>query len=642
MSDTDIGRIEVVEPMGLTLQEVFPSPEVQEQIATFLGQEIDDVLGQRGTIEEQWKVWRRHRMARPEQESKNYPWEGASNICTNMTMKNTNTVFATVKDKFSRKKPFLMMTTTKPEMKPAADAFGRFLNTLIESKHHINLRKVNLTLLYDLVSMGTEFVKIPFSVKRWKFKRAGQEVDKVVYVGPEVIPLQIDDVICKSHWYDLQRAPWFSIRTRYNEYELKQAVSNGIFDAEAVQKVLGANATDISEGQQDLQEITGADSTVGQESPTTEFDIYETYIFWDLDEDGVPEDLKVWLEPDTGVILRAEFNELGVRDVVRIPYMNVPFQLYGAGVGWMSDQTQEEVDTLRNIRINSLHVSSLQMFVTRIGSKLGKVEFRPLKNVEVENPRDDFIPITFPDVSGPTMMAEQLAKQEGAAGVGASDAMSGQPNSVAKSRVTASGEYLQVERGTLILNSYIQNIEEGYAEIAMMLVYQLVHNSDLVRDTLLPLLTEADQALVTQILDLDVEEIPSLFYFQIQTTDVDMTEDAKRQKAMAKLQMYTQYTQTILQLSSMVQQVPPQIVPYLLRFVVGQTELMEENLKLFGEMSPETYLIETDSIKQMLEQLEAQNAQGQPGGGSPAGQLGQPAGDTGMGGAYGGPEGPTQ
>jgi hypothetical protein len=148
--------------------------------------------------------------------------------------------------------------------------------------------------------------------------------------------------------------------------------------------------------------------------------------------------------------------------------------------------------------------------------------------------------------------------------------------------------------------------------------------------------------LVTQILDLQVEEIPSLFYFQIQTTDVDMTEDAKRQKAMAKLQMYTQYTQTILQLSSMVQQVPPQIVPYLLRFVVGQTELMEENLKLFGEMSPETYLIETESIKQMLEQLEAQNAQAGAGGGSPAGQLGQPAGDPGMGGAYGGPEGAPQ
>lgn len=647
---SDIADIPVEEFIGLTIDEVIPDEETRDEIITFLDSEIDDVINDRSENETQWETWRRHRMSRPESASKNYPWEGSSNICTPMTMQSTNTIFANVKGKFSSKKPFLMVSCNKEELKDSAQALERFMNVLFESKHHINIRRVNLTLLYELVSMGTEFVKVPWTVDKWQFKRDGSVVDKVVYMGPEVIPVPIDDVFCKQHWHNLQKAPWYAVRTRYSEHSIRQLVNNGIFDSEAVELILSGPETDVPTINESILDITGGSSQVDSESPTMEFDIYEVSIFWDVDDDGVPEDLKLWFHKETGTIIRAEFNELGVRDLIRIPYMNVPYNLYGAGVGWMLEQTQEEVDTLHNIRINSLHISSLQMFVTKQGSKLGKIKFKPLMNLQVENPREDFIPIKFPDVSSNTLQAEELAKQEGRNAVGASDAMSGQPNMVAKSRVTASGEMLQVQRGSLIQESYIQNIEEGYAEIGMLVLYQLIYNSELTKNYLLPLMSPEDQELIRPILDMNVEDIPQIFYFDVQTTEMDLTEDAKRQKAMALQQMYDQYTQTILNYGMMLPQVPPNLQPTIMKFIVGQTEMMEKNLELFGEMRPEDFVLYVDDMKAMVgafelqQRAQAEQLSARVGGNngissSPPGGMGGPVNPPGVAGAMGQTEG---
>ncbi len=54
------------------------------------------------------------------------------------------------------------------------------------------------------------------------------------------------------------------------------------------------------------------------------FAIYECNVFWDADGDGYDEDLIIHIERATGTILRAEYNELGTRDYVRLPYIDIP------------------------------------------------------------------------------------------------------------------------------------------------------------------------------------------------------------------------------------------------------------------------------------------------------------------------------
>jgi hypothetical protein len=603
MSDlmgNEITRAEEGEYIGLEVDAVIPDEEMRRNIVEYLTTELDQVMNDRSSAEDNWKTWRRQRLARPEQKTKNYPWADASNQAVPLAATNTNSLYAMTKDKFGNRRPLISVSTEDKMFYEHAEALTRLVDKLMESKHHVNIRKKNLTIFYDLVSLGTQFVKVPWSVKKWSFKREGQQVEKVVQDSPDVIPIPIDDFFCKLHMYDMQTAPWVAIRTRYQEHELRQQEANGIF--QNVELVLNFNENTISEHVAD--QLDQMDETSTLTDDTKEYEIFETYLFWDIDGDGVPEDIKLWIHKDAKVILRAEFNELGVRDLVRIPYFNIPYQLYGLGVGHMVEKLQDEVDTLHNIRINSQHLSSLQGFITRTGStSLDNFEFEPLFNLKTEVPKEDVQLIKFPDVSANTFQAEYMVTEYADRLTGAGNAMMGQSDNQAKTRATASGTMFLAQQGYKLYESISKNIEEGYGEIGLMIVYQLVSNAERAIQSILPLAPLEDQELLREVLQMNVEDIPSRFNFTIQVTEVDKTEEAKLQKAMTMQQLYGAYTETVMNLAEriqMIKQMAPEMLEPAMKLYVGQTKIMEEIIDLLSDKNPEEFTVYVKDIDLLL------------------------------------------
>jgi hypothetical protein len=600
LTGNEITRAEEGEYIGLEVDAVIPDEEMRRNIVEYLTTELDQVMNDRSSAEDNWKTWRRQRLARPEQKTKNYPWADASNQAVPLAATNTNSLYAMTKDKFGNRRPLISVSTEDKMFYEHAEALTRLVDKLMESKHHVNIRKKNLTIFYDLVSLGTQFVKVPWSVKKWSFKREGQQVEKVVQDSPDVIPIPIDDFFCKLHMYDMQTAPWVAIRTRYQEHELRQQEANGIF--QNVELVLNFNENTISEHVAD--QLDQMDETSTLTDDTKEYEIFETYLFWDIDGDGVPEDIKLWIHKDAKVILRAEFNELGVRDLVRIPYFNIPYQLYGLGVGHMVEKLQDEVDTLHNIRINSQHLSSLQGFITRTGStSLDNFEFEPLFNLKTEVPKEDVQLIKFPDVSANTFQAEYMVTEYADRLTGAGNAMMGQSDNQAKTRATASGTMFLAQQGYKLYESISKNIEEGYGEIGLMIVYQLVSNAERAIQSILPLAPLEDQELLREVLQMNVEDIPSRFNFTIQVTEVDKTEEAKLQKAMTMQQLYGAYTETVMNLAEriqMIKQMAPEMLEPAMKLYVGQTKIMEEIIDLLSDKNPEEFTVYVKDIDLLL------------------------------------------
>jgi hypothetical protein len=600
LTGNEITRAEEGEYIGLEVDAVIPDEEIRRDIVEYLTTELDQVMNDRSSAEDNWKTWRRQRLARPEQKTKNYPWADASNQAVPLAATNTNSLYAMTKDKFGNRRPLISVSTEDKMFYEHAEALTRLVDKLMESKHHVNIRKKNLTIFYDLVSLGTQFVKVPWSVKKWSFKREGQQVEKVVQDSPDVIPIPIDDFFCKLHMYDMQTAPWVAIRTRYQEHELRQQEANGIF--QNVELVLNFNENTISEHVAD--QLDQMDETSTLTDDTKEYEIFETYLFWDIDGDGVPEDIKLWIHKDAKVILRAEFNELGVRDLVRIPYFNIPYQLYGLGVGHMVEKLQDEVDTLHNIRINSQHLSSLQGFITRTGStSLDNFEFEPLFNLKTEVPKEDVQLIKFPDVSANTFQAEYMVTEYADRLTGAGNAMMGQSDNQAKTRATASGTMFLAQQGYKLYESISKNIEEGYGEIGLMIVYQLVSNAERAIQSILPLAPLEDQELLREVLQMNVEDIPSRFNFTIQVTEVDKTEEAKLQKAMTMQQLYGAYTETVMNLAEriqMIKQMAPEMLEPAMKLYVGQTKIMEEIIDLLSDKNPEEFTVYVKDIDLLL------------------------------------------
>lgn len=563
----------------------------------YLHDEISDTLANRSDLEDKWKEFRRISMAEPKDKVKNTPWQNASNVSSRITMSTINTLFAHMKGTFKARRPLFTCESADAGLREYARVAQDMINILSESRSHVEMRQKNSEIFYDLIRMGTQFVEVPWKTKNWVFKRTDENeniisVQKTVYDAPDVDSFRIEDFVTRPEWADIQAAPWVALRFRYMDYELEQFQSDGFF--ENVEKVTEGGEIDSEndEGREEESENIGY-STSHMGTRNDLYEIFKVYVFWDGDGDRLAEPLIIWYHEKNNVILRAEFNELGIRPIARIPYIPLPGQLYALGVGHVALQLQEEIDTLRNIRINSMHLSSLQMLGVPRTADFGPNEtVKPGKIIRTDEPGRDIYPIVFPDVSGASINGEHLAKQELMEGTGANQAMMGQPDQTAKSGTSTSLQTFLAQQGGTVAGAIQESVEDGYGTIGLYLLMQLVNNTERSKEQVLPLLPEEDQQKAVEILNMSVEDIATTFKFSVETTDVEKTDEARRQQLLMIHELYNRYTQEMMQLYQLIlsPQVPPEMKQFANKVYVGKTKLLERALELFGEKDTTDYL----------------------------------------------------
>ena len=335
-------------------------------------------------------------------------------------------------------------------------------------------------------------------------------------------------------------------------------------------------------------------------------------MFWDIDDDGMMEDIKVWYERAHNVLLRAEYNNLGVRPLACFKY--IPYtgkETAGRGIGQMTAGLQDASDALFNMGINSTYISSLQMFATPEDSGIGpREDFYPFKQIPMVNPRD-FVPITFPNTLLPNLQMMGYIQQLSDRSSGATNALSGYPDTHAKSRATASGTMFLAQQSSRVFNAIVKGVEETFAEIGAFIFFQLVQNRERLKFEQFPL--EKGMRL-EEILRREPEELPMQFKFRIATTDADQTEEAKRQRLLTMSQLYSMFGQQTLSLLQNFLQTAGQFAQPMVPFIIekikeftltllsGGTKMMENILKEF-ETPPEGYLPNVKDIQMMLEMI---------------------------------------
>lgn len=620
MSDTDfdVELPEDIEQEDLVVEDpVFPNEDVKQQLVQYLTGEWTDVRegNERSELEEDWEEWRRISIAKPKQRAKTKPWENSANVVTPFTFSNVNGVFSHLKAAIAEKRPRWQVEAGNDEYVEAAAAWQRWLNELMLSKLHINISEKDETIMFDGARMGTQFAEVPWVTRRVQFKRRDPSgravvVDKTIYDGPTIEPHRLEDVITRSHW-TVQDSPYIGFVYHFTKQDLKTEETNGFF--EDVERVF-ASPADEEKSRVEEGEKLGVDPSSYEDLVEigTPYHVVKFYVRWDADEDGVAEDLIVWLEPESRQVLRAEWNELGVRPIGLGRYIKIPYWIYGLGVSAMLYRLQEEIDTMHNIGIDSLHISSLQMFVTPKGAGLGPNEpFFPLKQIQLDDPARDFNVVKFPNVSGETIQREQVAQQYGRTVTGISEAQLGMPDTTAKSGTSPSLQQFLAQQGNKILRSIIASFADFYGELGQYVTLQLVANSDRVlagNAPLLKLARKEDIPEIRKVLAMNVEDVPQQFQFTVKTTEADKTEDAKRQFLMMKHQLMGQYMQQAMQVVQMLDTPQVQQMPNMREFVaqmyVAQTKLMEESLALFDVENTDEYLPNVEAMSLGLELMD--------------------------------------
>jgi len=588
----------------LQLSDIITDETVRTAISDYLCSEIKDIRDgeDRKGLEATWQNYRRIRRARVESATRTSPWKNSANMMPPLTAQKVNTIYAKEISAFANKKPPVDVEAMNSSEFDKAESIGRFFKGISESSSGLNMPKNQQVIFYEQVSLGTHFVKVPFLVDQWAFKRAGQAgEEQVTYVrhkGPAIQNIRLEDFFTRPYWKDIQRAPWIAVRYRYYQHELLQQGAVGIFNLENVQKILDRNITTYDDNQ--LASLTDANITVselGKTDQNKEYDIFECYVFWDIDGDGIPEDVKFWVEVESGEILRTEYNPLSMRDIEPVIYFDDPDVLYGVGVCEMTASLQEEVTTLHNMRLDGTQLAMLKMFFARRGSGLANEELSPFKVLEMDDPMTDLRPVDFPDIAGSCLTGEMVAREYADKVTGASDYMAGFNDKTVGSGATLGGTTFLAQQANTILNSILQNAEISMTNIYTMAFYQCVAHKEQVD---LSFLTPEDQANMMDVLSMNVEDIATKFRFIVKSTELDQTDEAKKQNYLAGSQMYAMYGQkavellqtiTMAQTGAPQQGIPPnpQLAELALRLYVGSTEFMRKTFEYFDVGDPGSY-----------------------------------------------------
>ena len=588
--------------------------ETQTEIISYLDTEIDSVSSDRQEREDSWDLWRRHREGKPERERASFPWDGAANVVPPVASSNTTGVFGHVRRAFLQRKPLWTADSFHKSEKNRAKAWTTFLNEFAMSPSKANMRPKLNTALYDCISLGDQVVEVPWVERRIRFKKenpetgVSEQVDRVIYAGPIFHPHRIENVYIRPEIDNIQEQPWVAIRHEsFTMSQLRALERDGFFND--VERLTGAGETSTDDNREASLERDGLKITYT--SDTEVFSLWKAWVYWDIDGDGVPEDVIVWFHKETGFILRAEMNDFGMRLLTNMKYLPIPYSFYSKGIGAMAEHIQEEITTLHNMRINSLHISSLQMLVTRRGSDLGTGEkLFPLKNIKVDNPQADVNVLTFPDVSRSTLEAEMQAKRYLDLHTGVSEAMLGMPDQTAKSGTSPSLQMFLAQQGNAILETAIESISDGLSEIGLFFTLQLVKNSDSLIDHLEDLVDEGDLEAVRSILMMEVEDIPLHLRLGVKTTEIEKSEDAKRQNLMALNQLYSMYGREVMEYMQIIAnpdpQIPQEMKEFALRIYLGKTRVMEQTLELFGTKETEEYVPYVRDVEMLLSMLDSE------------------------------------
>ena len=653
MADIDLGALASPDEEGFIVEpsvDIFSTEENKMAFMDYISTEVDEAASDAGRSVRMARndIIKRQRLARPESETKNFPWENASNVSPPLALQKTNTVTTRILNKLLDKKPLIKYEAEKP-YEANAGAITRYVQKLIESPYGIDLYSKLWNIVYDTVSLGTKFVKVPFSVDRMRFNRkdgngAEEKIDRVIRACPDVISIPMEDFLTRPHWTNLQTAPWIGVRYYKFRHELEALAAQGYYTG--VDQIITETGT-IDSHKEDEQRMLGVETSGGGDSHNDIFEIYECNVFWDADGDGYAEDIIVHFEKNTKTILRAEFNTLGTRDYRRLPHIDIPGNLYGLGVGDIMIPLQDEAEALHNMRNDATQLAILPIVVTSESSGLGqKTNLYPGKFIKTPVPREDIIINKFPNVGPDALQAETFVQAYADQATGASDALSG-GDIGGNNRIGATGTQFLASQSLGYIDAIAGQMDKEIAAVGMLFLYQLVNNSELVD---LSMLSDADQQLVSQVLSMNVEDIPGKFKFQARLSSVADSQSTKQQQALQLFQVYTAYGDKMSQLAAQMANPQmaqvPRVVESMQTYFVGLTNIMTSVLENFDEDNVQDYLPFVKDLEMMLRMqdtqrtMEVENVEAQAAS-AESGELGggaiqpQPAG----GGIAGNPQG---
>ena len=242
-------------------------------------------------------------------------------------------------------------------------------------------------------------------VEAVEFKDVEEDIIVEDCNAPKIKRVAPEDLVIVGGGGDVDQADALLEQIFYTASDLWTLVDQGVFDEKAVEKVIAAGEAQKSgqsnNGIKTLQAEKSGESSLDKSYDLDRYRIIEAYIKKDIDDSGINTDIVVWVNPDTGLILRATFLHRINRKTKKRPYAKADFyiregQTYGIGLIELTYSICKEIDALNNMALDFGLLSSMPFGYYRAGSALTQsaIPIEPGSLIPLEDPGS----VLFPNI----------------------------------------------------------------------------------------------------------------------------------------------------------------------------------------------------------------------------------------------------
>lgn len=315
-----------------------------------------------------------------------------------------------------------------------------------------------------------------------------KEAEKVVYDGPMMETVRLEDItIVGNYSEDIDDADIVTHRQKFTRSEVIKLAKLGFFESEAAKKVAtlvpdeAYDRTSINDNSTLLKDQERAVTGIDTNYPDTGIKSYvinESYYRFDIDDDGIDEELVAWVEETTGEVLRLTYLERvgpgGKRPFVLKKFLPRQSSYYGLGLGEILYGLNNEMDMLHNMRLDYGLLNNLPFGFYRASSGINpqEIDLAPGKLIPVDDPQHD---VSFPRMNGSTaygFQEEQAVSTYADKASGVNDLTIGATEGQGAAR-TATGASILSNSANAGIDVFIQRYQDGFKKNLHILDLQL-------------------------------------------------------------------------------------------------------------------------------------------------------------------------
>lgn len=460
------------------------------------------------------------------------PFDNAPHIEITIGAQCSDAVYAQALDLIFQSNPPLTSRSRKEDFDTHSDAMQDLIDWGTGSKWRF--KPAVKTGLLDDVQLGTGVFYIP-----WLNVIRNTDLGvQVVNQGPEIIALPIENFILPPDATDVQTCEFVTMRKLMTKREVMLV---GKQQGWKIDDDAATGSQDSSAVMRDRRKLSGL---IVDDPSKEDLVIGYTWSYFDVNDDGIAEDVQVIWNMVTGNPLKLMWNQYDCRPFVMFSYQDRAHVPWGIGVMEMTAPFEEEATEIRNNRVWNMMMRNQMMFQ---GPEQAMSEVEEIYNGKyIPNDGGEITVMNMGEPDNTPIQAEMISLQNAQARVGVNELQAGSRLGGRTPGITALSALQQANRR---FTPAFDNMREACAGAVKQCLYRYqerVRAGDKAAiKQLKTVLGDDKAALVIELFKKKDVELHDALDIQLTAASVSVNREADRQNMVMLQTIWEKYIQSM-------------------------------------------------------------------------------------------------